>query len=24
MERYPASKPGMEDWIVRLDAEPLR
>lgn len=22
MERYPAAKPGMEDWIVRLDADP--
>jgi glyoxylase-like metal-dependent hydrolase (beta-lactamase superfamily II) len=22
MERYPAARPGMEDWIVRLDAEP--
>ena len=24
MDRYPAPEPGMEDWIVRLDAEPLR
>ena len=22
MARYPVAKPGMEDWIVRLDAEP--
>lgn len=22
MERYPVARPGMEDWIVRLDAEP--
>lgn len=22
MERYPASGPGLEDWIVRLDVEP--
>jgi glyoxylase-like metal-dependent hydrolase (beta-lactamase superfamily II) len=22
MERYPAARPGTEDWIVRLDAEP--
>ncbi|MEO8005239.1 MAG: N-acyl homoserine lactonase family protein [Betaproteobacteria bacterium] len=22
MERYPVAKPGLEDWIVRLDAEP--
>jgi glyoxylase-like metal-dependent hydrolase (beta-lactamase superfamily II) len=22
MDRYPAAKPGLEDWIVRLDAEP--
>ena len=22
MERYPAANPGVEDWIVRLDAEP--
>jgi hypothetical protein len=22
MDRYPAAKPGMEDWIVRLDADP--
>lgn len=24
MERYPAAKPGMEDWIVRLDVDPAR
>jgi hypothetical protein len=22
LARYPAAKPGLEDWIVRLDAEP--
>ena len=22
MQRYPAARPGMEDWIVQLDAEP--
>jgi glyoxylase-like metal-dependent hydrolase (beta-lactamase superfamily II) len=22
MDRYPVARPGMEDWIVRLDAEP--
>ena len=22
MERYPVARPGLEDWIVRLDAEP--
>ncbi len=22
LKRYPAAKPGLEDWIVRLDAEP--
>lgn len=24
LERYPAAKPGLEDWIVRLDADPAR
>jgi glyoxylase-like metal-dependent hydrolase (beta-lactamase superfamily II) len=23
MERYPVARPGMEDWIVRLDADPI-
>ena len=23
VKRYPAAKPGMEDWIVRLDVEPV-
>jgi len=22
LKRYPAAKPGLEDWVVRLDAEP--
>ena len=22
MKIYPAAKPGLEDWVVRLDAEP--
>jgi hypothetical protein len=22
MDRYPVARPGMEDWIVRLDAVP--
>jgi hypothetical protein len=22
MDRYPVARPGMEDWIVRLDADP--
>jgi hypothetical protein len=22
MKLYPAAKPGLEDWVVRLDAEP--
>lgn len=22
LKRYPAAKPGLEGWIVRLDAEP--
>jgi hypothetical protein len=22
LSRYPAAKPGLEGWIVRLDAEP--
>jgi hypothetical protein len=22
MERYPGARAGMEDWIVRLDADP--
>ena len=22
MARYPVARPGMEDWIVRLDADP--
>jgi hypothetical protein len=24
MERYPAAAPGLEDWVVRLDADPVR
>jgi glyoxylase-like metal-dependent hydrolase (beta-lactamase superfamily II) len=24
LERYPAAKPGLEGWVVRLDAEPKR
>jgi glyoxylase-like metal-dependent hydrolase (beta-lactamase superfamily II) len=24
MDRYPVARPGMEDWIVRLDADPKR
>jgi hypothetical protein len=24
MARYPVARPGMEDWIVRLDAEPTQ
>jgi hypothetical protein len=23
MERYPVAKEGMDDWIVRLDADPV-
>jgi hypothetical protein len=22
LKRYPAAKPGLENWVVRLDAEP--
>ncbi len=22
LKRYPAAKPGLEDWVVRLDTEP--
>jgi hypothetical protein len=22
MKIYPAAKPGLEDWVVRLDADP--
>jgi hypothetical protein len=22
LRRYPAAKPGLEGWVVRLDAEP--
>jgi hypothetical protein len=22
MKLYPVAKPGLEDWVVRLDAEP--
>jgi glyoxylase-like metal-dependent hydrolase (beta-lactamase superfamily II) len=24
MARYPAAKPGLEDWIVRLDSDPIK
>ena len=23
LEEYPAAKPGLEDWIVRLDTQPV-
>ena len=24
LTRYPAAKPGLENWVVRLDVEPQR
>jgi hypothetical protein len=24
LDRYPAAAPGLQDWVVRLDAEPRR